>query len=686
MESSPSNGAGSLSTSPDLTTDPDFTRAVLQACGALIAVFDSGGHIVECNRACERITGYTREELIGRVFFELLVSPENRERSRERLEHLISARASTMFESDWIAKSGSGRRISFSCTPLLDNQGSVRYFIVTGIDITERYQAERELALAKESADSANRELLATNRGLEETGRLAREMADRAEALSTAKTDFLTNITHELRTPLNGILGMTGLVLETQLEQEQREYLELVRSSAEALLSLVNDVLDFSKQEVGKLTLDSSEFSLRSLLRDTLRPLALRASASGVAFESIIEGDVPDLLLGDSLRLGQVLRNVAGNAVKFTGAGRIEVHIRCESVQGRRVVLGFTIKDTGVGIPAEKQSLIFEPFTQGDTSITRKYGGTGLGLSISSGLIELMDGAISVESEPGRGSTFRFNVTLDLPGDPQDSAAPWMGAERSGRRLRVLLAEDNSVNQRLATRLLEREGHAVEIAASGQEALDKLEHGRFDLVLMDVQMPDLDGVEATRRIRERERGAHRRVPIVAMTAQAADGDRKRCLQAGMDAYITKPVHVPELVSILESVVPGENPMKFDLETGSDSVGAQLRQLDEAVALNRVGGDADLLREVAELFLSDYPHLLEEIRSAVSAGNASALEHSAHSLKGSVATFGAQQAFDAALTLEQQGRAGSLAGAGEALQKLETALTQLHPELEALQNR
>jgi PAS domain S-box-containing protein len=809
----------------DLTNERDFITAVLQACGALVVVFDEKGRIVLCNRAFEEVMGYTRDELTGRAFFDVLVRPGGREQSRKRLADGISARVATAFESEWITKSGEPRRISFSNVPMLSESGEVQYYITTGIDITDRHRADQELvksemrfrsiweascepmfltdptgtmvkvnaafaamlntdpgalegmnvtglfhpdereelrefhralyasdvkehflerplrfahgrsgifenslmrvdipgqpsqmlcvlrdvteqrrsagelARAKEAAEEANRELIAANRNLEETGRLAREMADRAEALSAAKSDFLANMTHEVRTPLNGILGMTGLALETELQDEQREYLELVKSSAEALLGLVNDVLDFSKYEVGKLGLDCVEFSLRALLRDVLRPLALRASASGLAFESVVEGQVPDRLIGDPLRISQVLRNLAGNAVKFTNAGTVSVKVRAEPVAGsslnsRQVTLCFSVADTGIGVPLEKHRLIFEPFTQADGSTTRKYGGTGLGLSISSGLVELMDGRIWVESEVAKGSTFHFTLPLELPAPAEASeptAALFAHHDRVKRELRILVAEDNSVNQRLAARLLEREGHSVTIAGSGQEALELFEHSLmerspYDLILMDVQMPGLDGLQATVRIREREHGSGARVPIVAMTAQAAESDRLRCLESGMDAYVTKPVHVPQLMEMIESVVLGGNSMNANSTPEEFSVEAQLQQLDESLALSRVGGDVELLKEVVELFLDDYPSTFEKIKAAVVSRNAKDLEHHAHSLKGSVSTFGANRAFEAAFTLEKQGRSGDLTDATDGLLQLEQALEALRPELVLLQTK
>jgi len=810
----------------DLIQEKDFITAVLQTCGALVVVFDTQGHIVFCNRAFEQVLGYSCSELHGRPFFDVLVRADSRERSRQRLEYGVTARAASAFENEWITKSGEPRRISFSNVPMLNAAGEVQFYIATGIDVTDRYRADQELlksetqfrsiweascepmfltdreggilkvnaafagmlgagagslegmnvadlfhadkreeirachrasyagtgerlfehelqfvhgrsgifehsmvrvdipgqspqmlcilrdvtertrgaeelARAKEAAESANRELRAVNRSLEETGRLAREMADRAEALSAAKSDFLANMTHEVRTPLNGILGMTGLALETNLASDQREYLELVKSSAEALLSLVNDVLDFSKYEAGKLALDCVNFSLRTLVREVLRPLALRASVSGLAFESAIEESVPDGVTGDPLRISQVLRNLAGNAVKFTKTGKVSVHVGAESPavspeaspRLSNVTLRFSVADTGIGIPADKHRLIFEPFTQADGSTTRKYGGTGLGLSISAGLVELMGGRIWVESEVGRGTRFTFTLPLELANPPETAAAAPLSGSQDGvkRELHILVAEDNSVNQRLAARLLEREGHSVTIAGSGREALRTLERRQdgpmpFDLILMDVQMPDMDGLEATSRIREKERGTGRRVPIVAMTAQAAESDRLRCLESGMDAYISKPVNVPELMKLIESAVPRGNSMNIDLSSEEASVEIQLQQLDESLALSRVGGDAELLKEVVELFLDDYPSTFEKIKDAVAASDATALERHAHSLKGSVSTFGAQRAFEAAFALEKQGRSGDLVGAPDGLSQLEQALEALRPELVLLREK
>jgi PAS domain S-box-containing protein len=665
-------------------------RSLWEASCEPMFLTDGDGTILKVNAAFAAMLGTHANSIEGLAVTDLF-EPEQREEIRacHRLAY-ESGNGERMFERELHFAQGRSGFFEHSLVRVdIPGQSPQMLFILR--DVTERKRNAEELARAKEAAEAANRELIEANRNLEETGRLAREMADRAEALSAAKSDFLANMTHEVRTPLNGILGMTGLALETDLASDQREYLELVKSSAEALLSLVNDVLDFSKYEAGKLGLDCVDFSLRAVVREVLRPLALRASVSGVAFESLIEDQVPERVIGDPLRISQVLRNLAGNAVKFTNQGKISVHVRSKSADESKAMLSFSVADTGIGVPPEKHHQIFEPFTQADGSTTRKYGGTGLGLSISAGLVELMGGTIWVESEVGKGSTFYFTIPVDLaPGIPL--AATSAPGERAARKLRILVAEDNSVNQRLATRLLEREGHAVTIAGSGGEALEAVERcehepAAFDLILMDVQMPDMDGLEATARIRERESGSHRRVPIVAMTAQAAESDRLRCLNSGMDAYISKPVNVPELMKIIDCVVPGGKSMHANISSSEESsVETQLQQLDESLALSRVGGDAELLKEVVELFLDDYPSTFEKIRNAVASRDATALEHHAHSLKGSVSTFGANRAFEAAFALEKQGRSGDLSGVQDGLSQLEQALEALRPELVSLRSR
>ncbi len=574
---------------------------------------------------------------------------------------------------------GSSRWIEVSKTAL-ETPGQPDQFLSIFRDINERQGSAEELARARESAESASRDLIAANRYLEETGSLAHEMAERATSLAEAKSEFLANMTHEIRTPLNGIMGMLDLAMLGELAAEQREYLHLARSSADTLLNLVDDVLKYARYEAGKLALNPSEFSLRSLLQQVLGPLAERAAAKHLPLEWSVDASVPELLHGDAERLGQVLTRLIGNAIKFTPAGKVAVQVRATARSQSNAEVHFVVADTGIGVAKEKRRVIFQPFAQADGSTTREYGGAGLGLPIASALVELMGGRIWLESKPGEGSEFHFTVTLDVP---RRSSTP---ADAEKHQRRVLVAEDNIVNQRLATRLLEKEGYSVEVAASGRQALELLERNHFDLVLMDIQMPELDGWQTTAQIRKNERGSLRRLPIVAITAQASESDRRRCFEAGMDAYITKPVRVPELMNVIHSVVPGGSLMNTDPQRQGSSVEEQLRQLDEAVALSRVGGDFDLLREVVELFLNDYPQALEKIRTAVAAHDPTGVEHHAHSLKGSVSTFGAKRAFDAALALERKGRSGDLTNVEEGFSNLECALGALRPELEEIQTR
>jgi PAS domain S-box-containing protein len=496
----------------ELSRERDFISTVLQASGALVVVIDTDARIVECNRACEQVTGYSSSELKGKVFWEVFVSPQRRAASQVRFQTLLSTRAPLFFENDWITKSGELRRISFSTTVLVSDDGQVRSqvqnVIGTGIDITERYRAQQDLLKSEiqfRSTWEASREpmclgdqsgdILRVNHafarmlsipactliganiaslflaedqpvvrrwydesfasgGLEPC--LPREfqfadghsgtfeisltvvqiphqpaqvlavchdvtqrkrMVERAQMLSAAKNEFLANMSHEIRTPLNGILGMTGLALQTELGSDTREYLELVKCSAEALLEMVNDVLDYSKYEAGKMVLCSSEFSLRQALAEVLSPMAVRASSKGLDFRYSVPPDLPDLLFGDAPRLRQILMNLASNAIKFTPAGKVEITVRGEQAESSGINFHFIVSDTGIGIPGARHKQIFEPFTQVDGSTTRKYGGTGLGLSIASSLVELMGGRIWLESELGQGSAFHFTVALAIAQD-----------------------------------------------------------------------------------------------------------------------------------------------------------------------------------------------------------------------------------------------------------------------------
>jgi PAS domain S-box-containing protein len=508
----------------------DTVPAVVYSCAVLQDVSpDEAFPPTFVSGNVRNILGYEVAECLGNpAWWGTHIHPDDAPHVFGRLPELFRE-GSLIHEYRFQTKQGVWRWIHDELTLVYDAQGTPVEFVGFWMDVTERKQAVAELQAAKDVAEAANR----------------------------AKSEFLANMSHEIRTPMNGVIGMTELVLDTTLTQEQREYLEAVKGSAGSLLRIINDILDFSRIEARKLDLESSDFNLRQRVETALKVLRLRAQEKGLRFTCAIHPSVPDVLIGDAVRLQQIVVNLVGNAIKFTPQGGVSVRIELESQADDAAVLHVSVDDTGIGIPADRLQAVFDAFEQVDGSITRQYGGTGLGLAITAQLVGMMDGRIWVESQENKGSTFHFTARLKLPQGNAEvtSPAPTRASlpRQRTKPLHILLVEDNPVNQKVAVRLLEKHGYTLAVAGNGREALLALEGAQFDLVLMDVQMPEMDGLEATKAIREREETSGLHLPIIAMTAHAMQGDRECCLDAGMDGYVSKPVRIENLLDVITSL-------------------------------------------------------------------------------------------------------------------------------------
>ena len=632
-----------------------------------------------CNRNFAQLAGVdSPENIVGKTDYELPWKKDEanfwRESDRKVMEtdtpeyHTIEPLRRADGKQTWL---GTNK------VPLHDLEGNVVGILGTFADITERKWAKEELQKAKEAAEAANR----------------------------AKSKFLANMSHELRTPLNAVIGMTGLLLNTQLRPEQRSYVQTIRHSSDALLTIMNDILDFSKIESGKLQLEQQPFTLQTCMEESFSLLAANAAEKGLKLAYWIDPQTPSTIVGDAARLRQILVNLLSNAVKFTQAGEVTVSVTAQQKRaggaGGDYEIQFAVKDTGIGISQEQSKHLFKSFSQVDSSISRRYGGTGLGLAICKQLTEIMGGRIWVESQVGTGSTFYF--TLVAQASPISLHTLMMESMQAIPRLaeqlplRILLAEDNRVNQQVALLILEQIGYRADAVGNGLEVLQSLRRQPYDVVLMDVQMPEMDGLSATRQIYQ-EWLPGQRPRIIAMTAYATQSHWEQCLEAGMDDYISKPIQIAKLVSALSQCQPSRSGEQGSREAGENEefLSSPERPLCPSApidaktlqSLRQMAGAkaSEVLEQVIDNYLAEAPQLLQAMRAAVATKDAAALHQAAHTLRSASANVGATPVCQLCKAVEAMSGAGSTAGALARVLQVEAAYATVKTALQMERQR